>query len=176
MSDFKAPESSSTSIQLTAIPDIPEIRKGDSFGMILVDCLANASIQVQDRDIFAIAHKVISKAEGQLVNLQQVVPGKRAQEVADITQKDPRLVELILAESDEISRMREGVLIVRHRLGFTSANAGIDRSNVPQDDEAGTNVGDSGEWVLLLPTDPDASAEQAWQRPSSDRRPPYRPR
>jgi coenzyme F420-0:L-glutamate ligase/coenzyme F420-1:gamma-L-glutamate ligase len=96
------------------------------------------------------AHKIISKAEGRLVNLNDVSPGERAIEVANLTQKDPRLVELILQESSAISRMREGVLIVRHRLGFTSANAGIDRSNVPQ--------GDRGEIVLLLPKDPDGSA------------------
>jgi coenzyme F420-0:L-glutamate ligase/coenzyme F420-1:gamma-L-glutamate ligase len=109
---------------------------------------------LQTGDVLAIAQKIISKAEGRLVSLATVTPGARALEVAAQTNKDPRIVELILQESDEISRMRLGVLIVRHRLGFTSANAGIDRSNVPQ--EAGEEGGE--ETVLLLPRDPDASA------------------
>jgi coenzyme F420-0:L-glutamate ligase/coenzyme F420-1:gamma-L-glutamate ligase len=90
-----------------------------------------------------------------MVNLDEVEPSLKAQEVAATTDKDPRLVELILTESQEISRMRKGALIVRHRLGFTSANAGIDRSNVSQDA--------SGEWVVLLPVDPDASAARISQ-------------
>lgn len=87
-----------------------------------------------------------------MVFLADVVPGKEALEVAELTGKDPRLVELILGESESISRMAPGVLIVRHRLGFTSANAGIDRSNIAQED--------GGEQVLLLPIDPDQSAAE----------------
>jgi coenzyme F420-0:L-glutamate ligase/coenzyme F420-1:gamma-L-glutamate ligase len=105
---------------------------------------------LQNGDVLVIAQKIVSKAEGRLVQLDEVVPSARALEVAAQTAKDPRVVELILQESEEISRMRPGVLIVRHRLGFTSANAGIDRSNVAQAGEAET--------VLLLPLDPDASA------------------
>jgi coenzyme F420-0:L-glutamate ligase/coenzyme F420-1:gamma-L-glutamate ligase len=161
MSDFKAPESSSTSIQLIAIPGIPDIKKGNSLGAVLLECLMKAGIELVDGDIVAIAHKIVSKAEGRLVNLNHVTVSEYALEIAEITKKDPRLVELILLESDEISRMREGVLIVRHRLGFTSANAGIDRSNVPQNCQTTDNSGlnsNLGDWVLLLPLDPDASA------------------
>jgi coenzyme F420-0:L-glutamate ligase/coenzyme F420-1:gamma-L-glutamate ligase len=145
-------EGRSATLSLTAIPDIPEVRKGDRISTLLLDGLETAGINLLDGDIIAIAHKIISKAEGRLVDLDDVTPGSRAREIATITGKDPRLVHLILSESTGISRLRKGVLIVRHRLGFTSANAGIDRSNVPQN-----GVGD---WVILLPIDPDSSAAQ----------------
>lgn len=138
------------SLLLTAVPDIPHIQPGDDIAEVILAALATARLTLQDSDILVIAQKIISKAEGRSVNLADVTAGERAREVAAQTGKDPRLVELILQESDEISRLREGVLIVRHRLGFTSANAGIDRSNVSQP---------SGEErVLLLPLDPDGSA------------------
>jgi coenzyme F420-0:L-glutamate ligase/coenzyme F420-1:gamma-L-glutamate ligase len=137
---------------LTAIPGIPEVRKGARISTLLLEGLEKAGINLLDGDIIAIAHKVVSKAEGRLVNLDDVTPGSRAREIATITGKDPRLVHLILSESTGISRLGKGALIVRHRLGFTSANAGIDRSNVPQNG--------AGEWVILLPIDPDSSAAQ----------------
>ncbi len=137
-------------LTLTAVPHIPHVQPGDNLAEIILHALAEAKIELADGDVLAIAQKIVSKAEGRLVRLADVQPGKRASEVAAQTDKDPRMVELILQESEEISRMRQGVLIVRHRLGFTSANAGIDRSNVAQ------SGGD--ETVLLLPLDPDASA------------------
>jgi coenzyme F420-0:L-glutamate ligase/coenzyme F420-1:gamma-L-glutamate ligase len=97
-----------------------------------------------------VAQKIVSKAEGRLVRLADVRPSERANELAQQTGKDARLVELILQESEEVSRVRPGLIIVRHRLGFTSANAGVDRSNVPQEGEEET--------VLLLPRDPDGAA------------------
>ncbi len=139
-----------TNLTLTAVPHIPHVQPGDNLAELILMALANAKIELADGDVLAIAQKIVSKAEGRLVRLADVQPGERAREVAAQTDKDPRVVELILQESDEISRMRQGVLIVRHRLGFTSANAGIDRSNVAQ------SSGD--ETVLLLPLDPDASA------------------
>ena len=139
-------------LSLIALPGIPAVQSGDDVAAHLADALDLAGLSLQDGDILVIAQKIISKAEGRLVSLADVIPGKRAQEIAELTGKDPRLVELILQESDEVSRLAPGVLIVRHRLGFTSANAGIDRSNVDQT---------SGEeQVLLLPLDPDRSAEQ----------------
>jgi coenzyme F420-0:L-glutamate ligase/coenzyme F420-1:gamma-L-glutamate ligase len=140
------------SVTLTAIPNFPGITAGSDIASILIETTGLAGIQIQEGDIFALAHKIISKAEGRLVNLQEVVPSERAYEMASRTEKDPRLVELILQESQEISRMRPGLIIVRHRLGFTCANAGIDRSNVPQDSENDT--------VILLPKDPDDSANK----------------
>ncbi|WP_420643596.1 coenzyme F420-0:L-glutamate ligase [Candidatus Leptofilum sp.] len=137
-------------LTLTAVPNIPHIQPGDNLADLIFQALSKAQITLANGDVLAIAQKIVSKAEGRLVRLADVQPSKRALEVASQTDKDPRLVELILQESDEISRMRQGVLIVRHRLGFTSANAGIDRSNVAQ--------GGEDETVLLLPLDPDGSA------------------
>lgn len=123
---------------------------GDDVGRLILDGLISAELTLQPYDILIIAQKIVSKAENRFVFLDEVTPSARAQEVASEVDKDPRLVELILSESDEISRKRKGVLVVRHKQGFVSANAGIDRSNVPQ--EAGR------ERVLLLPVDPDGSA------------------
>ncbi|MCA9941409.1 MAG: coenzyme F420-0:L-glutamate ligase [Anaerolineales bacterium] len=134
-----------------AVPALPHVQPGDDVGALLVTALRQAGMALQAGDVLAVAQKVISKAEGRQANLREVTPGARALEVAARTGKDARLVELILRESEEISRLRQGVLIVRHRLGFTSANAGIDRSNVPQQNH-------EDETVLLLPLDPDASA------------------
>ena len=135
---------------LTAVPHIPHVQPGDNLAELILYALAQANMTLANGDVLAIAQKIISKAEGRLMRLADVRPTARAVELAAETDKDPRVVELILQESEEISRMRRGVLIVRHRLGFTSANAGIDRSNVAQsgDDET----------VLLLPLNPDASA------------------
>ncbi len=142
-------------VTLTAVSGIPMVQEGDDVASLLLTGLAQAGLSLQDDDVVAVAQKIISKAEGRLVNLGEVQPGERAMEVAGETEKDPRLVELILRESEEISRMAPGILIVRHRLGFTSANAGIDRSNVEQTGEDVT--------VLLLPVDPDASAARLRQ-------------
>lgn len=138
------------SLSLTAVPHIPDVQSGDKIAEVILQALVAAALPLQNGDVLVIAQKIVSKAEGRRVKLDEVQPGERALQVAAQTAKDPRLVELILQESDEISRMREGVLIVRHRLGFTSANAGIDRSNVSQTD--------GEESVLLLPVDPDGSA------------------
>lgn len=137
---------------LAALPGIPAVQPGDHIPSLLSAAIDQAGYALQDGDILVIAQKIISKAEGRQVLLSAVSPSPRAVEVAQVTGKDPRLVELILQESDAISRMAPGVLVVRHVLGFTSANAGIDRSNVAQDVP--------GEQVLLLPRDPDRSAEE----------------
>ncbi len=116
---------------------------------LLREAIESAGLTLTKGDVLAIAQKIISKAEGRQVRLAGVETSPRAVALAAEVGKDPRLVELILQESTEVSRHRPGVLIVRHRLGFTCANAGIDRSNVA--------VGED-EAVLLLPLDPDASA------------------
>ena len=147
----------SRSIQLFSLPGFPHVHSGADIPALTLAALSSAGYDLQNGDILVIAQKIISKAEGRLVDLNDVTPGNRAIEVAELTQKDPRLVELILGESDEISRMRPGVLIVRHRLGFTSANAGIDRSNVGKGSE---------EIVILLPEDPDGSAADSLEASS----------
>lgn len=139
-------------LTLTPLHHVPLIRHGDHLADIVVNALKNNSIAIQDNDILVFAQKIISKAEGRAVNLVTVTPSPRALELAQQTGKDPRVVELILRESNEILRMRMGTIIVEHRLGFVCANAGIDHSNV-------AGLGDSAEeWVLLLPSEPDLSA------------------
>src|SRR5690242_5768024 len=115
--------------------------------------MQKSSMVLAENDIVVIAQKIVSKAEGRAVNLADVTPSRRAIELAGETEKDPRLVELILQESNEVIRTRLGTIIVEHKLGFVCANAGIDHSNV-------AGIGDAAEeWVLLLPEDPDRSAE-----------------
>ena len=97
---------------------------GDDIGRLLLGALDQAGLGLQAGDVLAIAQKIVSKAEGRLVDLADVEPGEYAARLAEQVGKDPRLMELILRESEEVSRLRPGVVIVRHRLGFTSANAG----------------------------------------------------
>ncbi len=128
---------------------MPMVNPGDDLGALIVDALIANDLALVDGDIVCLAQKIVSKAEGQLVALAEITPSPRAIELAAETDKDPRLVELILRESTEVMRKKMGVLIMRHRLGLVGAHAGIDQSNV---DHTG------GEQALLLPRDPDASA------------------
>jgi coenzyme F420-0:L-glutamate ligase/coenzyme F420-1:gamma-L-glutamate ligase len=140
-------------LTLTPLSGIPVIRHGNNLADIVVDALRENNIFPRDNDIFVFAQKIVSKAEGRAVNLVNVTPSAQAIGLAEKTEKDARLVELILQESREVLRTRLGTIIVEHRLGFVCANAGIDHSNV-------AGAGDSEEeWVLLLPTEPDHSAE-----------------
>lgn len=141
-------------LTLTPLQNIPLIRRDDNLADIVVNALAATHIALQDNDILVFAQKVISKAEGRAVNLATVTPSPRAIELAKQTEKDARVVELILQESNEVLRTRVGAIIVEHKLGFVCANAGIDHSNV-------AGLGDAlEEWVLLLPAEPDRSAEK----------------
>jgi coenzyme F420-0:L-glutamate ligase/coenzyme F420-1:gamma-L-glutamate ligase len=148
-------------LTLTPLYGIPLIRHGDDLADILVHALQKNNIALQDNDILVLAQKIVSKAEGQTVNLATITPSPRARELAESVQKDARLVELILRESAEILRVRPGTLIVEHRLGFVCANAGIDHSNVhppaPPEEHHNASAA-SEEWVLLLPRDPDHSS------------------
>jgi len=136
-------------ITLAPLSGIPLIRPGDDLPGILADALRSTSLA--DGDVLVVTQKIVSKAENRYVDLATVTPSPRAVELAAVTQKDPRLVEVILSESDEVVRTRPGLIIVRHRLGWVCANAGVDRSNVAP---AGQDV------VLRLPVDPDASARR----------------
>lgn len=142
--------SSLTQLTLVGLPGIPHVQPGDDLARLIVDSLKRADLSLEPGDILVITSKLVSKSEGRFVDLRTVTPSPKAVEVAQKTRKDPRLVELILRESTSISRMRGEVLVVRHRLGFTLANAGIDHSNVGREGE---------EWVLLLPENPDQSAQ-----------------
>jgi coenzyme F420-0:L-glutamate ligase/coenzyme F420-1:gamma-L-glutamate ligase len=140
---------SSRSVTLTALAGLPLVAPGDDLAALLAKAVRRMRIVPEDGDILVVAQKVVSKAEGRIVDLGTVVPSPRAIALAKEVAKDPRLVEIILAESSEVVRHRKDVLIVAHRLGFVMANAGVDQSNV---------TGEGGECVLLLPRDPDASA------------------
>jgi coenzyme F420-0:L-glutamate ligase/coenzyme F420-1:gamma-L-glutamate ligase len=137
-------------LTITAVRGISEVRAGDDLASAIVAALATMHVILQKHDVLVVAQKIVSKAEDRFADLRSVVPGMRAQELAVVTHKDARLVELILSESTEVLRACTDVLIVRHRLGFVMANAGVDRSNVPS--------GEGAQTVLLLPQDPDASA------------------
>jgi coenzyme F420-0:L-glutamate ligase/coenzyme F420-1:gamma-L-glutamate ligase len=149
-------------LTLTALSGIPLIRQGDDLADIVVSALHDNYVSLEENDILVFAQKIVSKAEGRRFNLATVTPSTRAVELAAQTEKDPRLVELILQESREVLRTRPGIMIVEHRLGFICANAGIDHSNVAAPlplGEAAEGVGVGAEdWVLLLPADPDRSA------------------
>ena len=136
-------------IKLIPIEGIPLIKSGDDLPAIIIKSANSYKINWFEGDILVIAQKIVSKAEGRLVNLKQIKPSKRASELGLVTQKDPRLVELILQESTKVIRYRKGVLVVQNDHGVILANAGIDRSNLEQDQEQ--------DWVLLLPKDPDLS-------------------
>ena len=147
------------SLTLTPLIGIPFIRRDDNLADMLLKSLSDSHIAAQDDDILVIAQKIVSKAEGRAVNLNTVNASQRAQELAVETNKDPRLVELILQESNEVLRTRPGVIIVEHRLGFVCANAGIDHSNVNPPLPTGEEQGVQEDWVLLLPENPDGSAQ-----------------
>lgn len=145
-------------LTLTPLPGIPMIQTGDNLPAIILTNLVNANIHLQDGDILVLAQKIISKAEGRWVNLVKIQPSAGAIGLAKKIEKDPRLVELILQESNQVLRTRIGTIIVEHKLGFICANAGIDHSNV-----AGSGDTEQ-EWVLLLPENPDESARVIRQR------------
>lgn len=138
------------SYTVTALDGIPMVQPGDDIAALIVDALAETGLTLTDGDVLVITSKIVSKAEGRTVRLADVTPGNEAHKYAEITGKDPRLVELVLRESRVVSRAARGVLVTEHKLGFVSANAGIDQSN--------TADGDDG--ALLLPEDPDAAATQ----------------
>lgn len=133
-----------------AIPDIPLIKAGDDIVGVIQSRTLSADLALHDGDVLVIASKIVAKAEGRYQRLAAVCASSKADALAAETGKDPRLVELILRESKSVSRKRMGVLVTEHRLGFVSANAGVDQSNIEAGDEA----------ALLLPSDPDRAAAE----------------
>ena len=146
------------SLSLTPLPGIPLIKPGDDLVGILLNALDKAGLELIDGDVLVLAQKIVSKSEGRFVNLADIQPSDRARSLAAVTEKDVRLVELILEESNQVLRTRPGTIIVEHRLGFVCANAGIDHSNVSGEGDA------EQDWVLLLPLNPDQSAQELRNR------------
>ena len=138
-------------LQLIPLADFPLVQLGDDLVELLLASLQHNELMLEAGDVLVLAQKIVSKAEGRYVRLADVVPGERAQSLALQADKDPRQVELILRESVEVLRVRPGVIIVEHRLGYIHANAGIDKSNIPQQED--------DPQLLLLPIEPDASAD-----------------
>lgn len=136
------------SLQLLAIPGMPEIRRGDELSARIVEAAAKARLRFEDGDVVVVAQKIVSKAEGAIVSLANVKPSEKAEALATELKKDARAIELVLRESRRILRS-ERVLITETKHGFVCANAGVDHSNVPGEDR-----------VTLLPRDPDGSAEK----------------
>ncbi len=147
-----------------AVPGVPLVGAGDDLPGIVSRALASSGLGVAEGDVLVVTSKLLSRSEGRFVELPRVEPSPRAREIGQAVGKDPRVVELILRESVAVSRQAPNVLVVRHRLGFVVANAGIDASNaVP----AGAPEG-SGPWALLLPEAPDASAAAIRARVEAD--------
>jgi coenzyme F420-0:L-glutamate ligase / coenzyme F420-1:gamma-L-glutamate ligase len=127
------------------------IKAGDDLVELIASSLKQNGVEPRAQDVLVVAQKIVSKAEGRMVDLTTVEPSAKARTLAAEVDKDPRLVELILLESVRVVRARRNVLIVEHRLGFIMANAGVDQSNVGPADGASR--------ALLLPENPDRSAE-----------------
>ncbi len=143
-------------LTLTALPNIPLVMRGNDLAAIILRGLHDANVALEDGDMLVLAQKIVSKAEGRMVRLRDVTPSPRAVELAKQCGKDARFCEVVLWDTREVLRVREGLIVVETKHGWVCANAGIDRSNVaPHDDE---------EWVLRLPEDADRSAHQLRER------------
>jgi coenzyme F420-0:L-glutamate ligase/coenzyme F420-1:gamma-L-glutamate ligase len=137
----------------TALPGIPLVQQGDNLAKLISEGLQRAELQLENGDVIIVAQKVVSKSEGRGVDLALVTPSPEAIRLAELSEKDPRVVEVLLQESSRVLRVRPGLIIVEHRLGFVCANAGLDHSNI--EGTAGANR----DHLLMLPVDPDSSAQ-----------------
>lgn len=135
-------------IEVIPLTGLPEVSKGDDLAALILDAANKGSFALEDRDVVVVKQKIVSKAEGRVVRLASVVPGRRARALAKKEGKDPRVVELVLEESVRVVRASHGVIITETKQGFVCANSGVDQSNVGKGS------------VALLPVDPDASARK----------------
>jgi coenzyme F420-0:L-glutamate ligase/coenzyme F420-1:gamma-L-glutamate ligase len=133
-------------VTITGLDGVPEVRPGDDLAAIILDAVAATGEALRDGDILVVTHKIVSKSEGQLVDLRTVEPSELARRHAARWNKDPRQIEVVLREAARIVRMQQGLIIAETHHGFVCANAAVDASNV------------ESEFVCLLPRDPDASA------------------
>lgn len=140
-------------IRIIPVTGMPIIKEGDDLGLLICEAAARQGTPIEDGDVIVVTHVVVSRAEGSVVNLDEVSPSKFAETIAERFGKDPALVEVILRESNSIVRMGDGHIISETKHGFICANAGVDKSNVPGDRK-----------VALLPRDPDLSARRIRQR------------
>jgi coenzyme F420-0:L-glutamate ligase / coenzyme F420-1:gamma-L-glutamate ligase len=143
-------------LTITALTGVPLVKAGDDLGAIALAAYAATGLALEAGDVLVVAQKIVSKAEDRAVDVATVEPSPQAVALAAEVEKDPRLVEIILSESRRIVRHRPNLMIAEHRRGWVMANAGIDHSNIAPSDGV--------DRVLLLPVDPDASAEALRQR------------
>jgi coenzyme F420-0:L-glutamate ligase/coenzyme F420-1:gamma-L-glutamate ligase len=141
----------SASLEIFAIPGLPMVQAGDDLAALIADAVVTAGTPLRDGDVVVVAQKIVSKAEGRTVDLATVTPTADAVALAAKVEKDPRIVQVVLSESVRVVRSRPNLMIMQHRLGFVMANAGVDQSNVAP--------ADGVQRALLLPVDPDGSAE-----------------
>ncbi len=137
-------------LQLIAIEGIPLIEPGDNLDKIIIQAVKEQKIKLKSGDILVIAQKIVSKSENRYAYLKEVIPSSEAFRIAKKTEKDPKLVQLILNESARVIRYKKGLMVVENKLGFVHANAGIDKSNI--------EINNDNPKVLLLPKNPDGSA------------------
>jgi coenzyme F420-0:L-glutamate ligase/coenzyme F420-1:gamma-L-glutamate ligase len=136
-------------IQVIGIEGLPIIKRGDNLASLICDAAKKQGTPIQDGDIIVVTHVVVSRAEGRITNLDEVVPSEFAKRIAEHSEKDPALVEVVLREAKRIIRMSDGKIITETKHGFICANSGVDKSNVPGE-----------RFVALLPENPDASADR----------------
>jgi coenzyme F420-0:L-glutamate ligase/coenzyme F420-1:gamma-L-glutamate ligase len=137
------------SVNIIAVENLPLIKRGDDLAELICNAAEKQNTPIQEKDVLVITHVAVSKAEGNVVNLDDVSPSERAKEIAQRTEKEPALVEVILRETKEIVRMRPNSLITETKSGIVCANAGVDRSNI----EGERNI-------VLLPKDANMSAQK----------------
>jgi coenzyme F420-0:L-glutamate ligase/coenzyme F420-1:gamma-L-glutamate ligase len=147
-SHFSIREQTVGVIKILAVENLPLIAKGDNLGQLIYDAAQKQGTGIQEDDIIVVTHVAVSKAEGNVVNLDEIVPSEKAIEIARIVDKDPAMVEVILRETKEIVRIGPNSLIIETKNGIVAANAGVDRSNVKGERN-----------VALLPQNPDVSAQ-----------------
>jgi coenzyme F420-0:L-glutamate ligase/coenzyme F420-1:gamma-L-glutamate ligase len=135
-------------LHLFAVPGLPEVSEGADLAELIETAVTRAGLPVEDGDVFVVAQKIVSKAEGAIVRLEEVSPSPLARQWADAWRRDAAVIEVVLRESRRIVRMERGLIISETQHGFVCANAGVDASNVPDG------------FVTVLPRDPDASAAQ----------------
>ena len=140
-------------IKIIAIENLPLIKKGDDLAKLICNATKKQGTPIEEKDIIIITHVVVSKAEGNIVNLDEITPSEKAKEIAQQTNKDPALVEVILRETKDIVRLGQNSIITETKSGVICANAGVDRSNV---------AGDRN--VVPLPKNPNASAQKIRQK------------
>ncbi|MCS7116265.1 MAG: coenzyme F420-0:L-glutamate ligase [Nitrososphaerota archaeon] len=135
-------------VEIIGVKGIPEVHQGSELAKLIIDSIERMGMKLQDGDIIVVTQKIVSKAEGRLIRIDDITPSKFAIRIGKLLKKDPRLVEVILNESKRIVKMARGVIIVETKHGFVCANGGVDQSNIPKG------------FVSLLPVNPDRSAKR----------------